>query len=471
MFGKFCIILFTASTLFASQKEPKIAVVGAGLSGLTCAYRLHEKGLNVEIYEARNRVGGRVFTVDMMGHIAELGGQNILDGGEATHILALIDQMGLETEGRKSLVHLHYCDQEGIVTMGQLLKSHGFTSQSAAARLQAISQKAQNMQQVLQALFKEDDRLYKICSAMLSGYEGATVEKLSIFYIETLYHLLLGGISAVHQSREEELACVDNLMVKGGNYLLAERLASKLPNHVHHNHRLVELAKNPEGSYLLTFQQGNTVVADIVILTMPCPVYKDISISEEAIPGKKRLEIESMEYGTTTKILLPILPTQANKGAYTNGRAVTFMNRDDYVLNLYYIEGYGKFTQATIDETLQIDLPFVQQNYALESSLHAVFAEDLPFASYMTPVGYSWPNDPFAKGSYSCIGAGQEEAFTSTLEIAGERVKTLFAPIDNRLFFAGEHTSILFDVGGTMEAAVESGDRIARLVEKCALKN
>ena len=84
MFKIFTImILFTSSSIFASQKSPKIVVIGAGLSGLTTAYRLHEKGLDVELYEARHRVGGRVFTVNVMGHVAELGGQNILDGGDS----------------------------------------------------------------------------------------------------------------------------------------------------------------------------------------------------------------------------------------------------------------------------------------------------------------------------------------------------------------------------------------------------
>ncbi|CAK6537260.1 MAG: Protoporphyrinogen oxidase HemY/PPOX [Candidatus Midichloria mitochondrii] len=43
----------------------RIAIIGAGLAGLTAAYRLHKENSNVDIFEARNRVGGRVFTVLM----------------------------------------------------------------------------------------------------------------------------------------------------------------------------------------------------------------------------------------------------------------------------------------------------------------------------------------------------------------------------------------------------------------------
>src|SRR2546423_13858304 len=39
--------------------QPRIAVVGAGLAGLTCAYRLKQAGLAAQVYEASTRIGGR----------------------------------------------------------------------------------------------------------------------------------------------------------------------------------------------------------------------------------------------------------------------------------------------------------------------------------------------------------------------------------------------------------------------------
>ena len=41
---------------------PRIAVVGAGLTGLYTAWRLQERGDEVTIFEARDRIGGRVLT-------------------------------------------------------------------------------------------------------------------------------------------------------------------------------------------------------------------------------------------------------------------------------------------------------------------------------------------------------------------------------------------------------------------------
>src|SRR5262249_39761793 len=57
--------------------NPRIAVVGAGLAGLTCAYRLKQAGLTAQVYEASSRVGGRCWTIRGAfadGQIAEHGG-------------------------------------------------------------------------------------------------------------------------------------------------------------------------------------------------------------------------------------------------------------------------------------------------------------------------------------------------------------------------------------------------------------
>lgn len=453
--------------LSANQKSPKIVVIGGGVSGLTVAYRLHKKGMDVELYEARNRLGGRVFTVNIGGHLAELGGQNLLDGGEAKHLVALIDEIGLETESKKRIFHFNYYENGKKVCLQELIREKGFTPESLELKLKTIGQTAQNMEEVVQALFGKEDLLYKFCSVLLAGYEGASIEKLSTKYIGTLYHILLGGLSSSHQrSGVEESGYLDYLIVKGGNARLAERLAEKLSHRVHRNYPLIGITKSPQGAYLLTFQNGQKISADLVVLTIPCPVFKDISMSEQVISSKRKQEITSIQYGTTAKIL--VLAQHINEEQFTNGKIVAFMNRDNHIITMYYIKEHGKFTANSIQEAFLKGFPFMQTMYQVAPSLKPAIALDQSFAFYEEAVGHSWPNDPFAQGSYSCIGAGQEEAFLSTTEVKGETVKTLFAPIENSLFFAGEHTSILFDVGGTMEAAVESGERMARLVEKCS---
>jgi len=84
-----------------SCRDTEIAIIGAGLAGLISAYYLSKKGYTVDVFEARNRVGGRVHSVfieNLYGgeSIAELGGQNITDGGNSTHFLELVKELGLQ---------------------------------------------------------------------------------------------------------------------------------------------------------------------------------------------------------------------------------------------------------------------------------------------------------------------------------------------------------------------------------------
>lgn len=65
------------SNLMGSEKSPKVVVIGGVIAGLTAAYRLNEAGMNIDLYEARDRVGGRIFTAKINDSKAELGGQNI----------------------------------------------------------------------------------------------------------------------------------------------------------------------------------------------------------------------------------------------------------------------------------------------------------------------------------------------------------------------------------------------------------
>ena len=85
-----------------------VAVIGAGLSGLIIAYRLLQKGIDIHIFEARPRVGGRILTVKLNDAIVELGAQNILDGGKAENLLNLITELGLTPSRDKIRLQINY---------------------------------------------------------------------------------------------------------------------------------------------------------------------------------------------------------------------------------------------------------------------------------------------------------------------------------------------------------------------------
>ncbi|HEY6794113.1 MAG TPA: flavin monoamine oxidase family protein [Kineosporiaceae bacterium] len=70
-----------------------VAVVGAGLSGLAAARHLQQRGLSVRVFEAMDRVGGRVNSTRVSEALIDLGGTFV--GPEQDRILALADEMGV----------------------------------------------------------------------------------------------------------------------------------------------------------------------------------------------------------------------------------------------------------------------------------------------------------------------------------------------------------------------------------------
>jgi len=77
------------------KNESDIVIIGAGLTGLTLAYYLKSKNLSVQLIEARNRIGGRIYTVRTKNSPPiELGATWI--GKQHTHLLELLKELNIE---------------------------------------------------------------------------------------------------------------------------------------------------------------------------------------------------------------------------------------------------------------------------------------------------------------------------------------------------------------------------------------
>jgi len=77
------------------MKKPQITILGAGLSGLTTAYLLQKSGYPSTIYEARNRLGGRIHTLRKKGEApVELGATWF--GNQHERLFELMQELGVE---------------------------------------------------------------------------------------------------------------------------------------------------------------------------------------------------------------------------------------------------------------------------------------------------------------------------------------------------------------------------------------
>ena len=76
--------------MLSKKPHQRIAIVGAGISGLAAAHRLAGMGLEVVVYEARDRIGGRLWTDMRLGVPLDLGASWIHGtDGNTRHSLAI----------------------------------------------------------------------------------------------------------------------------------------------------------------------------------------------------------------------------------------------------------------------------------------------------------------------------------------------------------------------------------------------
>ena len=80
-----------------TRRREDVVVVGAGLSGLIAAREIARAGRSVAVLEARDRVGGRMLSRAVAGgsEVVDLGAEFV--GPTQNHILALVDELGIET--------------------------------------------------------------------------------------------------------------------------------------------------------------------------------------------------------------------------------------------------------------------------------------------------------------------------------------------------------------------------------------
>ena len=448
----------------ASTKK-NVAIVGAGLAGLTAAYRMQQNDVNVEVYEARNRVGGRVLTALIENSsgkysVAELGGQNITDGGEATNIINLAKELGIEILSDSRDFSSLYYDGNNFYDYHNLLKKINLSEAELNAKLKILKKTTNSMQEVLDALFPHQEDLKKIFTFSLTSYDGAIPSKLSSYhYIETLKNEMLDGASVYNiKNANPKLEWVS---LKGGNANLPLKLASKLGNHLHLNKDLESISYDKDNKILLLFKDGTASSCDQLILAIPAPIYSDINFN--GLISKNQLNlIKQIEYGTNAKIIIKVDYKNISHDMVFTDNMIAFFNEDTKLLNMYFIndDGSGSFK----NKLYQQDLSVLKKGYknSSYSTDEPIWAQDEQLIKYNSPVAKSWVGDPYTKGSYSNYNVSLGKKTDELMVYKSIKIKQIFAPVDNRIFFIGEHATILPEVG-TMEAAVESGERIAKL--------
>ena len=83
-------------SLVGNSSVQSIAIIGAGITGLTAAYRLHQRGFRVQVFEQAARTGGSIQTISESGYLIESGPNSLQYG--APELKQLVKDLSLESE-------------------------------------------------------------------------------------------------------------------------------------------------------------------------------------------------------------------------------------------------------------------------------------------------------------------------------------------------------------------------------------
>lgn len=455
---------FTREGAFAQQggRSP-ILVVGAGIAGLTAAYRLRQAGVRADIIEATNRVGGRIRTGSKVAGTlisAELGGE-FIDTGHTT-LISLATELGLRAidviQVQQGLVKDTFFFDGRRFSLEQLIADFAPLATKISADLEAVGDEFSYLD------FTESaERLDNFSIAQyLDGADTSTIVRqlLRIAYIteygrdaeEQSALNLLFLIGAEADSLELFGNSDQRYQIDGGNSQIINRLAGQLSGSIEAGTVLEAITLLPDGRYRVNLRSGQSAFErtyERVLLTLPFSTLRDVKINVP-LPQPKRRAIEQLGYGTNSKLITGYRSRiwreiyQSTASVYTD---LGFQN--SWEATPFAPTGNGLVTNFTGGKqglAIGGGTPEDQAQKFL-GQFERVFPGVSNLRSGKAVRAY-WPGERFFKGSYSCYLVGQ---WTQMYGVEGERV--------GNLYFAGEHTSL--ENQGYMEGGCETGQRAA----------
>ena len=488
IFGASAAVLGAASVLRAPKAaaapridtKSRIAVIGAGIAGLNAALGLADAGVGCTVYEANNRVGGRMFSERRYwdgGQITEYGGELI--DTDHTVIQDLCKRFGI------GLTDVHAAESAGS---NDVLFYEG--------RYRPHAEFVAEFQPVYKALKADIDNAGEdmptwdsstpgsvalsrmsvqewIATRVPGGYSTWLARFLDDAYVVE-YGRDSGQQTAVNLAYmmidQEDLnepaiwgASDERYHITGGNQTLPEAIAAHLPNGtVQHGHRLEALVRNGDGTQTLHFDTGSVRV-DHTILTVPLGVLQRLDLSRAGFDSRMRGAISALEMGFCTKLHMQFSSRPwLGRGPWPGiANGISFSDT-----------GYQQIWDATTGQPgrrgiaiqygggsgalgFQPSEPFSNAGSTyVRSSVRDKLAQISPvvpglgsaYAGKATLA--AWHRNPYTYGAYSCYPVDYCHRFAG---YEGQR--------QGNVHIAGEHTSL--DSQGYMNGGAESGARAA----------
>jgi monoamine oxidase len=431
-----------------------VIVIGAGVAGLTAARRLAEAGLHVLILEARERIGGRVWTIQAQNGVpVELGAEFI--HGRPHEIFDVVRSAHLEAR--------EFAGSQWIHADGRLQRSDDFFAHTTSILEKMTDCGAdQSFAQFLNLDEKGEDAAAKLWGLeYIEGFHGALAERISV-------HSLVRSRKA-----EMEVEGYRSFRLVRGYESLLQVLKEALPPELVNIRcntavRVVRWAEHQVRVEARTGSETVEFTAPRAIVTLPLGVMQ----APPEVPGAVRFDpsllekesaLLSLYMGQTIRVSLIFSERWWEQEVAGGGEAgalrdmgFVFSHQEWFptwwtrVTSGPMLTGWAASRRG---ERLSGRTGLFIKDKALES-LTSIFAVPRVKLEAMLQSWHvhDWQSDPYARGSYSYVGVGGEGAQSSLAE-----------SVAKTLFFAGEATN---DAGhhGTVHGAIATGERAARQI-------
>lgn len=429
---------------------PQVLILGAGIAGLAAARALIQSGVRVTILEARDRVGGRIHTLQTSEGSVELGAEFV--HGRAPELWKLIEEAGAKTVERDGVMLRESWD-------GELHEDEQTEDGALFDPLDQLADLKEDMpfaDWLAASDVPEEQR--PALRGYVEGFNAADARRISAKSL------------GVQQKAEEAIDGERAWHIAGGYSQLTTYLANQVQQmggEIRLN-CVVRSVRWKAGEVAVETSAG-TFAAPRCIITLPLGVLQQVNREggvrfdpePEALQHARRLTMGSAE-----RFTLVFRERWWERSPSLSARALrdmSFLFTSRRMPPVWWtphpesealpkLTGWAGGPRAAELEGRDIE----KLGRAACRELAKIFAlpdqivSDALLATHM----HDWSLDPFARGAYSYVTAGALDA-----------PRAMTQPESDTLFFAGEHTDITGH-WGTVHAALRSGLRVAAQIER-----